>query len=171
MVLHQTLCAATLGLRLARASDSRRKGCYTLLLLTFYVFLVPLGTGIGLRLHYTQQSSFNSSVCADSVSICTSSNSTTGIGQPGQMYTTVLMSVLQNFASSAFLYVVFMEMLPTELSRDSASETSCHMVCNDVVGVGANHIFRSHSLVSCFCAFLGFGFLALLRIFHHRDHS
>ncbi|THD22301.1 hypothetical protein D915_007079 [Fasciola hepatica] len=170
MVLHQTLCAITLGLRLARASNSRRKRCYTVLLLIFYLSLVPAGTGIGLSLQYTHRTtSFSPSVCHGPVSSCTSANVTTDVVPSGHLYTATLMSVVQNFASAAFLYVVFMEILPSELSTGAFSGTNCHTA--SAGDSDTNHKFRNHNLVSCLCALLGFLFLALLRVFHHHDHS
>ncbi|VDP22571.1 unnamed protein product [Echinostoma caproni] len=171
MVLHQTLCAATLGLRLARVAHSRKTQCYAIVILIGYLILVPIGTTLGLSLHYNSARIPNPFPCVNSSSICDVANLTEDAHLSDDLRMSVLMSVFQNFAASAFLYVVFMEMLPSELSASASPGVSCHMTNGGGGGGGADAFstkHQKHTLISCLCAFLGFGFVAMLRIFHQH---
>ena len=85
IVLHESLCAFSLGLQLA---NQKAKPCLAAVLISTFAVLIPLGIGIGL------------SVEAGATSLA------------GHIVTLLL----QGMAAGTFIYVVFFEILPPEIS-------------------------------------------------------
>ncbi|KAG5452391.1 Zinc transporter ZIP3 [Clonorchis sinensis] len=118
MTLHQALCSGTLGLRLARVSttSTHRKA---VILLIFYLLLVPFGAFIGFAIHSTHPVpvvpyGVSPTSCANSTTPCLPVQILPPLGH--SVARQVIMALLQNLAAATFLYVVFVEMLPAEVN-------------------------------------------------------
>ncbi|KAA3679678.1 uncharacterized protein DEA37_0006213 [Paragonimus westermani] len=157
MLLHQLLCSSTLGLRLARASDAVSKRRYALAILIGYLLILPAGTVVGSTVHAIHNNHFNASTdtitCPNKTAEC---HLTVTPSIPGQL----TMSVLQNLAASAFLYVVFVEMLPAEVS--SGMPCTLDSACSSAPATPSKQ-----GALCCLFAFLGFLLVSAIRFAGH----
>ncbi|KAF7257045.1 hypothetical protein EG68_05766 [Paragonimus skrjabini miyazakii] len=157
MLLHQLLCSSTLGLRLARASDAVSKRRYALAILVGYLLILPVGTVVGSTVHAIHNTHFN--ISADSTA-CSNNTVECHLAVPPSIFGQLAMSVLQNLAASAFLYVVFVEMLPAEVSSGMpcSSDSDCSSTLETPSKQGA---------LCCLFAFLGFLLISAIRFAGH----
>ncbi|CAL8080119.1 unnamed protein product [Calicophoron daubneyi] len=154
MALHHVVCASTLGLHFAKASQNVRRRRCAIGLLLCYLFVLPLGTSVGVGIHYVYsvpKLTANTSIVVGLNSTVSASDEVSLV-QGKETVGLLVMGILQNVAAAAFLYISFTEVLP------SRSQSNPH--CRDPpVSVEAWHNF-----CCCIFALLGFSVIGALRL-------
>ncbi|CAH8837367.1 unnamed protein product [Trichobilharzia szidati] len=172
MAMHQFLCAATLGFRLAQSSVTNTKRYITIVVLVCYLLVFPFGVSSGKKLYelaYT--TTYDDNLTSTHANTTLTSPSSYTHGNSGQL----MIGLLQNFAASSFLYVILFDMLPavssygvkTFSTPSVAPASSMHHHCNSVK-YEPNRIKRRSGIL-CFCSiFIGFMIVSGLRFLHHK---
>ncbi|CAH8501128.1 unnamed protein product [Heterobilharzia americana] len=128
MAMHQFLCAATLGFRLAQSSVAHTKRYIAILVLFCYLVVFPLGVSSGRKLHETAYSSYHHNMTSPET------NDTLISSYEHELTGHIMIGLVQNFAASSFLYVILLDILPavssipvktTSLATLSSSSSSC----------------------------------------------
>lgn len=111
MALHQCLCSASLGIRLAQAKGVLSKTLYSILILVGYLLVLPIGTLSACAIYDAQHPSL------DSLPVCPAANISCSNQVPNlaaSLTASVPIALIQNLAAATFMYMIFVEMLPAE---------------------------------------------------------
>ncbi|VDQ11549.1 unnamed protein product [Trichobilharzia regenti] len=170
MSMHQFLCAATLGFRLAQSSVTNTKRYIAVFVLICYLLVFPFGVSSGKKLFELAYTSYNDNFTSTRANNTLTSSSSYTHGNSGQL----MIGLLQNFAASSFLYVILFDMLPAvssygvkTFSTPSVASASSMHYCNSAKYESTKR--RRGSGILCFCSvFVGFVLVSGLRFLHHK---
>ncbi|KAK4469745.1 hypothetical protein MN116_006620 [Schistosoma mekongi] len=154
MVMHQFLCAATLGFRLAQSSVTHIKRYIAIFVLLCYLLVFPSGVLSG----YWFYELFTNSYAINS-NLTSLTNNSFGLHEH-EISGYIVIGLVQNFAASSFLYVILFDALPTVLSVGVRTSSMNHCVYPTSQS--------SKIRILCFCCLLmGFLLFCSLRILHY----